>query len=253
MSLVIADDKKKELHQFGTGTLLNVADVPFLVTAAHVVTLAQENPLCIASGGSFTQLHGAWYISSDRTPFDIAVLRLSQEVASDLKDVSYIQLQDVEFSSDLSKGVFCLLGYPNRLSIPSIPSQMMSIGLFQYITYAYEENDADTLGGYQEKYHLLLHAEYGGTESGGPSVSFSDRNGVPLQFPKDLGGISGCSVWMLGRHDMFISEWGQNRPKVVAVQTGVYSDRKVIKATRWIAVSTLIYEAYPDLRPALKL
>ena len=255
VSLVIADDNKKELHQFGTGTLLKVADASLLVTAAHVVALADDNkiPLCIASGDSFTQLHGNWYCSSDNTPFDVAILRLPEDVASQLEDVSYVRLNDVEFGTDLSKGVFCLLGYPNRMSRPSTPNNpTMQLKPFQYITYTHQE-ESDTLKGYQEKYHLLLHAEYDGTESGGPADIFADHNGVPLQFPKDLGGISGCAVWRLGNHDVPASEWGRNRPKIVAVQTGVYSERKVIKATRWIAVSTLINEAYPDLRPVLNL
>lgn len=83
---MIADNIKKELHQFGTGTLLKVADVSLLVTAAHVVTLAKDHgiPLLISSGGSFTQLDGNWCYSSDDTPFDVAILRLPEDVASQL-------------------------------------------------------------------------------------------------------------------------------------------------------------------------
>ncbi len=254
VSLVIAHEYEKELHQFGTGTLLKIADDTFLVTAAHVVTQAYEHDkaLCVATGNSFTQVYGNWRCSAGSDPFDVAVLRLPADVTSKMREVSYLRLQDVEFSADLSKSVFCLFGYPNRLSTPSTPYTTMRLKPFQYMTYDYE-GETNTLGGYQERYHLLLDGQEEGEDFDGQAARFYDRNGHPLQFPKDLGGISGCSVWKIVNRDRPLSEWGQYRPKLVAVQTGVYSDRKVIKATRWVAVSTLLHEAYPELRPALKL
>ena len=255
VSIVIAHEHEKELHQFGTGTLLKVSDDTFLVTAAHVVTQAYEHDkaICVATGNSFTQIYGNWYCSSESDPFDVALLRLPADVISKLREVSYIRLQDIEFRADLSKGIFCLFGYPNRLSTPSIPNKVtMSLKPFQYMTYLYE-GETNTLGGYQEKYHLLLDGQEEGRDIDGHAARFCDSNGNPLRFPKDLSGISGCSVWKIGNRDRHLSEWGRYRPKIVAVQTGVYSDAKVIKATRWVAISTLLHEAYPELRPALNL
>lgn len=252
--LVIADNKKQELHQFGTGTLLKVADDSFIVTAAHVVIDANEYNmgLCVATGNSFTPLDGKWCYPSKRI-IDIAILRLSQDLASKLDQASYVRLQDVEFNTDLSKGVFCLLGYPARLSNSSSTASnpIMNIKPFQYITTAYE-GETRLLDEYDEKYHFLLMAEDGGTDSSGKVAKFSDPNGILLQFPKQIGGISGCSVWKLGNHDKPVSDW-HSRPKIVAVQTAVYSETQLIKTTRWAAVYSLLYEAYPDLRPALGL
>jgi len=50
-----------------------------------------------------------------------------------------------------------------------------------------------------------------------------------------------------------MDNWKKERPKVVAVQTSVYEKSRAIKATRWIAVSTLIHEAFPELRPSMNL
>ena len=75
-----------------------------------------------------------------------------------------------------------------------------------------------------------------------------------MQFPKHLGGISGCGVWRIGDLTIDISDWRiEGFARLVAVQTGFYHSAHVIKATRWIAVSTLIHDAYPDLRPAMHL
>ena len=32
-----------------------------------------------------------------------------------------------------------------------------------------------------------------------------------------------------------------------------YEESQVVRATRWVAVTTLIHEAFPELRPALNL
>jgi hypothetical protein len=100
---------------------------------------------------------------------------------------------------------------------------------------------------------LLLSAQEAGTNKDGKLVNFADRNGVPLKFPGDLSGISGCSIWKIGEYNKPLSEWKRYRPKIVAVQTSVYSNVHIIKATRWIAVSTLLYHAFPDLRQVLSL
>ena len=255
VSIVAFDSQEKVLRPFGTGTLLKIADDSFLVTAAHAALQANEfrKSLCIGVSNAFVQLHGDWSLSSEGTPYDIAVLRLPVNIASKILDVPHVRLQDVDFGIDHSKGIFCLLGYPYHLSTPSTPDHTtMSVTPFQYLTYAYE-GETENLSGYKQKYHLLLSAQVGETDNDGKPINFADRNGVPLQFPKDLGGISGCSIWKICENDKPLQEWIRYRPKIVAVQTGVYSEAQIIKGTRWVAVSTLLYHAFPDLRQVLSL
>jgi len=123
---------------------------------------------------------------------------------------------------------------------------------FQYMTYLYDK-DTKGLENYKEKYHLLFDADSIGFNEKGKSGSFRNRDGTILQFPKELGGISGGSVWKIGNMDNPISEWKTSQVKLVAVQTSVYSESRIIKATRWIAVSTLIHEACPDLRSVMNI
>ncbi len=255
ISIVAFDSDEKVLRQFGTGTLLKIADDLFLITAAHVAIRAKElrKSLCIGVGSAFIQLHGDWCLSSENTPFDIAALRLPEDIANKLEDAAHVCLQDVDFATDLSKGVFCLLGYPYPLSIPStLNHTTLNVTPFQFLTYAYE-GETENLAKYQQKYHLLLSAQGGGTDNDGKPINFADRNGVSLKFPKDLGGISGCSIWKIGEYNKPLHEWKRYRPKIVAVQTSVYSEAQIIKGTRWIAVSILLYQAFPDLQQVLRL
>ena len=263
VGIIIVLDEDKTLHQFGTGTLLRVAEESFIITAAHVMKEAVkfDKGLCItASNESFVQIYGNWVYSSEgqygttEDPFDIAILRLDSNIVGRLKDSLFLRLHDVNFNEDLSKGIFCLLGYPSVLSQSSTNEETdLILKPFQYVTYSYE-GPTDMLSEYQSRLHLLLGASpQESTDINGRPFIFLNREGKHLQFPRDLGGISGCSVWMVGASNIPMDEWDKERPSIVAVETSVYPRPQIIKATRWIAVSTLLYEAFPKLRPALSL
>jgi hypothetical protein len=253
----------KTLHQFGTGTLFRVADESFIVTAAHVIKEAYklDKGLCVtASNESFVRVHGNWICSSEGQygtagdPFDIAVLQLDSNTVERLKDNFFLRLDDVIFDEDLSKGIFCLFGFPSLLSRASVNvDTKLILTPFQYATYSYE-GPTDMLSEYQNRFHLLLSANPNETtDIRGRHFAFANRDGNRLQFPADLGGISGCSVWMVATRDIQEEDWSKKRVGVVAVQTSVYSRSQIIKSTRWVAVSTLLHEAFPQLRPALSL
>jgi len=72
-------------------------------------------------------------------------------------------------------------------------------------------------------------------------------------MPRDLKGISGCAVWTIGDLEVPLDEWHKRRPKVAGVETGIYQSSEVVRTTKWVAVTTLIIEAFPELRPALRL
>ena len=253
VSLAIVHNEA-ELHQFGTGTLLRVGDYYFVVTAGHVVRQASENNRALlipTNQRPFIQLQGG-YCSDDGQ--DIGVIQLTPSNADQLHGKSFLQLLDVAFDDDLASGTFGIFGYPGRLAQPGTPNNsQMILQPFQYITYAFD-GAVDALGNYDRKLHLLLKADaIAAEDSNGNAFAILDRQGSPLEFPSDLGGISGCSVWMLGSSDKSTSDLGKKYPKVVAVQTAVYPDSRIIKATRWICVSTLLWQAFPELRPVLQL
>jgi hypothetical protein len=252
VSLAIVHNEN-ELHQFGTGTLLRVGECCFVVTAGHVVKMASENKRALLipiTNSTFIHLPGG-YCTDDIQ--DVGVIRLTKSDIDSLKNKSFLQLLDIGFYDDLVSRVFGVFGYPAKLADPATSkNNQLVLQPFQFVTYAYD-GYVDALGHYDEKVHLLLKADKISSDSSGKPLTLFDRQGKHLKFPKDLGGISGCSVWMVGNRNKLAPKSQLKYPKVVAVETAVYPDTQIIKATKWICVSTLLWEAFPEVRTALQL
>jgi len=259
----IVEVRGSRLCQFGTGTVLRIADAAFLVTAAHVALAMRRDGVKYALGapsGSFTDVSGDWITSAPGQygfrddPFDVAVLKLGEKQVSALFGIEYLQMDDVSDAVGSGRFLFCLCGFPSVWSTPSEgEGQALSLKPFQFTTYEYEGSTSG-LGTFEPRFHLLLNpAPDGIRDHDGNEVSMLSYSGYPTRFPKDLGGISGCSVWRIADTQAPRSDWSNRGAKWVGIQTGVYPEAKAIKATRWIAVRTVLWEAFPNLRPALSL
>jgi len=259
--IVIAHDG--EIHQFGTGTLFRIADHFFLITAGHVIKDATKNNKTVGIGGSddnyFIALTGNAQVSSEGQygthvdPFDIGLYLLLPEAVARMKHKQFLFLSDIEFVEQSPTAVYSLFGFPAVWASPhpSAPNTLR-YKAFQYTAYRYDR-DTSILKEFQDRFHLLLDAQLTeATDNEGNLLSSHDSDTSTL-FARGLGGISGCSIWRVGDLTLPVDQWKSDQARIVAVQTGVYHSQRVIKATRWIAVSTLIYEAYPELRPAMEL
>jgi hypothetical protein len=261
VAIVIAHDNA--VYQFGSGILFRVAEDSFVVTAGHVVKESHKHAktLGISSGtGFFVAVPGQWICSSDgqygtyEDPFDIAIYKLPQDAVAKMGNKTFLHFDDIDFDSQSPTAVYTLFGFPGIWSRrSSSESDNLQLKPFQFTTFAYDRK-TETLPEYQERFHLLLDAQlrYSSILDGSPA-QFQDLTGKDVTFPRGLRGISGCSVWRIGDLNVAIENWGQERSRIVAVQTGVYNSAQVIKATRWVAVSTLLHEAFPELRPAMQL
>jgi hypothetical protein len=255
--------QRPNVYQFGTGTLVRVADESFLVTAAHVVEQAMkhENSLCITGAKNrFVGLRGDWISSSSgerkasEDQHDVGIVRLHAQTCDELNGARFLRFDDVSLSEDLATGVFCIFGFPAIWAGQSTDDDTVTnLKRLQYTSYAFD-GDTRSLLGYEPQIHLLLSADLAESKDlHGGDVAYSDRKGNSARFPGDLGGISGCAVWKMGDLKVPLAEWGKQRPKLVAVQTGVYHGPRAIKATRWAFVVALMRQALPSLRPALEM
>jgi hypothetical protein len=252
------------VRHFGTGTLFRVADHFFLVTAGHVIKQACEHNKSLGIGGSddghFIALSGETLVSSEgqygtsADPLDIALHRLSPATVARLVKKRFLLFDDIEFEPQSATAVYTIFGFPAVWSSPSkTVDEKVTYKALQYTTYRYDR-DASALEEYQDRLHLLLDGQLDqATNEDATPVEFHDRDGRPIAFPRGLGGVSGCSVWRIGDLTTPLENWTTEKSRLVAVQTGVYHAKRAIKATRWIAVSTLIHDAFPDLRPAMGL
>ena len=260
--IVIAHEGAVRHH--GTGTLFRVADHFFLVTAGHVLKQACEHGKTLGIGGSddghFIALSGKTVVSSEgqygtsADPFDIGLHRLAPDAIARLSKKRFLIFNDIEFDPQSATAVYTLFGFPVVWSSPSSsPEEKVKYKAIQYTTYRYDRDTA-TLQEYQERLHLLLDGQFDqATNEDASRAQFLDADGKPVPFPGGLGGISGCSVWRIGDLNTPPDDWGIEKSRLVAVQTSVYPEKRAIKATRWIAVSTLIHEAFQELRPPMEL
>jgi hypothetical protein len=243
----------------GSGSLFEIAGERFVVTAAHVIGAASSCGATIgisSSDASLTATPGQWMATSPRSdgvdPYDVAVYRLPERAVERLSDKHFLRREDADFQDQSTTGVFALFGFPGLWTMPSSAQRepVRSKG-FEYVAYAFSA-DKDQFGGFDSRHHLLLDATAKqATMPDGSPATLRHRNGRFASFPLDLGGISGCPVWVIGDLRAPIEKWGP--PRLVGVQTHVYRECAAIRATRWAAVTTLIASAYPSLRPALEL
>jgi hypothetical protein len=255
VAIVIANSPSVDI--LGTGSLFQIADHPFVVTAAHVIGVAHVHHKTIGISGdshSLISVHGDWTSSVSRLgedPFDVAVYPLPATAVQQLSRFRFLRIDDISFDKRPEAGVFTLFGHPGIWSSPSQGGgePLQSKGL-EYTAVAYK-GDVEALTGYQPKYHLLLDAQaHQVTWSDGSKATLIDQEGKIRAFPMDLGGISGCPVWRIGDLNIPLDKWHKLPPKVVGVGTCV-CQKAIIRVTRWVAVTTLIDAAFPELRSAI--
>jgi hypothetical protein len=262
VAIVIAHNDA--VHQFGTGMLFRIADKSFLITAGHVAQKAAANKKTLGISGSddgtFISLAGEFMVSSegqygcDEDPFDIAILALPKDSIFRMQKKTFLLLNDVDFDEQSATGVYAIFGFPSVWSEScSDAGDTLKTKALEFIAFR-SDRDTAALENYQERLHLLLDAspDYLTTQDG-TNAQFLRRDGTEASFPGELGGISGCGVWRIGDLKVPINDWCRSEPRIAAVQTAVYPKRGLIRATRWAAVSTLIYEAFPELRPSLAI
>ncbi|MGH2436912.1 MAG: hypothetical protein ACRDFA_07960 [bacterium] len=233
------------------------------MTAAHVVQGASDAGKAVGiSGGAdghFVAVAGNWVRSAPRGSggsdrYDLAVYRLPTEAVEKLSTARFLRLSDATFDDTGARAVYTLFGFPGVWSEPITEDiERLSVKPLEFTTYAYD-GSVGAMNDCEAHLHLLLSGSSEDvTAPDGSPLEFRDRLGQLARLPVGLKGVSGCGVWHIGDLDVPIDRWGERDARVAGVLTGVYQAHGAIKATRWIAVTTLINQAFPELRPVLKL
>jgi hypothetical protein len=185
---------------------------------------------------------------------DIAIYALNASQIAGLAGKEFLRLNDVDFSWPARSGYFLLFGYAQMMCAGSASeSERVTLGALKYGTAIFP-GDTKALGRFDPKLHILLDGrDEEHYDPRGNEANLRGAHGVRIRFASALKGISGCAVWRVGEPDTTVEHWTADDCRLVAVQTGVYTNRGAIKATRWAAVTTLLWSAYPELRPAIRL
>lgn len=260
-TVVLVAAKNPTVTHLGTGTLVAVADHYFVLTAAHVAREAVERKATLGISGAsdkkFVATPSNWIVTREANgsdPLDIALCRLNPEQVERLEHRKFVRMVDISLDEDQSSGYFIVCGFPAIWSSASSTiNEVVSLSMLQYGAAGAATNQA-ALDNYNPEVHFLIDANPKNVlDSNGARVSFRTRTGYPASMPADLRGVSGCSVWRVGRLHLAERKWFTESPSLVGVETGVYERRSLIKATRWKAVIALLSDAYPALVPALDI
>lgn len=251
------------VRQLGTGILFRVADHRFVVTAAHVLATAQDANSTIGvshAHGGFIALPGTWLRTTANDggtrndPYDVALRHLTDEETNRFHGKTFQTLADVSFGEhsleDHPNACFLLCGFPSIWSTTSASAaETMRLKVLQYSAFRYEGTTAG-LAAFESRLHFLLDAKEEDVFDGrGNETTFRLRQGQRARWPQDVAGISGCGVWRLGNPRLPVEVWRADDVRLVGLLTSVYAKPSLIKATKWIAVTTLLNEAFPALRP----
>ncbi len=234
----------------GSGTLFRVADVSFLVTAAHVYTDAEDGGWTLlvtddSDGAPEVRLTGG-AVWVQPLPLDVAVWELSPAVVNSLTGRAFLSVHDTDRRRRRTgPGLYALYGYPGELCDLSSRVGARVIAEHRplsYITSPYS-GQVHHHGSYDPNFHFCLRL----------STSNSGLLGQQSDMPSKLYGISGCSLWQVYAEGMSVNLWSFRQSVVVAVQTHVNYDLGYIRGTRWWVIERIIRDNWPELAPALSL
>ncbi|VTR91566.1 unnamed protein product [Gemmata massiliana] len=238
------------IRQHGTGTLVAVGEVHFLVSAAHVLDSARDAKLplfCYAYGEKTDQgrtivpvpLEGTRFSWPD--PLDVGVVKLTDATVSRLTGRKFLRLCDVALRP-AAPGWGWVSGFPLGMVQPvgDTSEAYNPLNWGSVISTAEPTN----VSNFDTRFHFVLEHD--------PQEA-AQLTGDPFKLPASFGGISGCAVWQTWWPiEEQGAEWRSRKIRIVGVQTGCYRKR-TIKATNWAAVAVLLAAAAPELQPVLQL
>lgn len=106
-------------HQFGTGLLVEIGTVRYLVTAAHVANKATTSRLSIGGSDKEVDLVGtvlkakATGVPGSVDRIDLAWMALSSELIEEMGDVHFVPESELSFEAPPPLRLGLALGYPN--------------------------------------------------------------------------------------------------------------------------------------------
>lgn len=225
----------KGIRVIGSGVLFRIEQKSFVLTAAHVVKNIQGTIYIVTKTGEHVSFVNGGY--SER--FDLAICEIPDHSIEKFRQNAFPSFAMAKWNALPEKAVFTFIGYPSIWA----DQDNAVLKPFQYTSYRYN----DKVAGYKDELHLFMSAIPNElSDDGGNRAIFRSIDGMVLNFPSDLRGVSGSGVWIVGDLDIPIDLWSTIPPKLVGIESGAIDNPKVINIVKWIAVNTMICEAYPE-------
>jgi len=258
-SVLIVGAKKSSWGAMGSGVLFQIADYHFVVTAAHTIRCAYSNSITLGMScddNRFLVFRSDFDVSDLASFFnfddilDIAIYKLNSEEIGRLKSSRFLRQSDV--ANVLENGICTVFGYPSALADKPRNNEPLNVKGLTFTVPIYT-GTTDGFDNFDNKYSFLLDASWSSSGVDGRSLQMSDLSDRAANTLRDLKGLSGGPVWMVGTSGTNPATWGRDLPKLVGLQVGVYPERDLVRATRWSVVLGFLKRRYPELSQALEL
>jgi hypothetical protein len=236
------DEEHGTFRPQGSGFLLRLADLHFLITAKHVL----DDFLVLPGRPPPTSLQTLWAVnhstgkqfsilgkSLTADPYDLGMVELRQEVVEQFKGFRFLTLSEIRPAP--AQGIFIVCGFPEELQSRSVSSA------FVYVTHAYEGAQGGLT--FDRKTDLPLVWDQ--------SFSVSPE-GSPVGMPDRLKGVSGGPTFLLDNAPQPSIE----NLRLVGIETAtqrIDAHRHLIKVVRIEEVLMRLLRSYPDLLRVLEL
>jgi len=158
--------------------------------------------------------------------------QLHADTVRRLRGKSFANRTDVSIETDLTSGVYFLVGFPREWGAFDKAGRQFESQPLPCIASAHPR--VNDIGVFDPRLHMAIELD------------------LPNPHPTSLAGISGCSVWKLSDGPLK-NDWNPSEARIVAVQTGIFQKAGAIKATQWRHVIPVLMQLVPELRPGLNL
>jgi hypothetical protein len=235
----------------GSGVLLKIADIAFVLTAGHVLKGNRDMEMLIgpmAKGSRTIKAHdGQFAFSDDIADVDVGFIRLSDEAAKTLSNhKSFARMSDLDLrTSNPCSGRYCILGFPQQINTTDYVNREISALHFHYMS-------SPIILPSESKPQVTLWLE---VTNGIVTLSDSEAATEGEVRMPELNGISGCGMWRLyGTEDRIdkLEQWDPSWIRLVGIEHAWVRGKRV-KGTFVQHAIDMIENAYPDLRTSIRL
>jgi hypothetical protein len=225
-------------HSVATGTLFEVADRYFIITARHIFDGIEPEKLAYPehSDGTVVRTIGiSRLVRPDTDKIDVAVIEVLDSVTREklLSGWQFLTLENLAPATN--DGVFALMGYPSETSTRK-GEWRPAAGIVYFSERICAPLDAPDLNP-----AIDLFFGFGST---------AIRESREEVNAPDLAGTSGAAVWECG--DLMGGLWAPTKIlKIVGVQSAQWKKR-YFRAVSWAAVASIFGQMDENLKIAIQ-
>jgi hypothetical protein len=244
------------LNSCGSGTLVQIGDRHFLLTAAHVVDLASIHNILLAIPGKDNQFIPLNKVRIYTTPIpqgrrqtdadmrdddkeDVGVIDLSPDIVARLETTRrFVRLSETGRREGFPEGLYMVIGYPTtHLRALDAEGKKLFTEPLRAITALYKTDQP-----HDSDMHIFLHY---------PREVLNGND--QLITPPKAKGMSGGGIWLLATLDKPVEFWKPEEATLVAVDNSWLQSKGYVRGTNTFVGLSLIYGYNEDLRPIFDL